>query len=80
MDLTAKSKYRIRNWSDYNKVLIQLGSITLWFSEETARKWHEIDRTGKRGRPKDLLRLFRREAPLFLLTGFTKGDSYIGYK
>jgi len=47
----AKAKYRIRNWPQYNKALIQRGSITLWFSEETVHKWHQTTPTGKRGRP-----------------------------
>ena len=34
-----KAKYRIRNWNDYNKSLIQRGSITVWFSEDAIKKW-----------------------------------------
>jgi Transposase DDE domain len=45
----AKAKYRIRNWKDYNKSLIQRGSITVWFSEDAIDKWHSAP-TGKRGR------------------------------
>lgn len=29
----AKKRYRIRNWSEYNRALIQRGSITLWFDQ-----------------------------------------------
>src|SRR5262245_22663517 len=46
----SKAKYRIRNWKDYNKSLIQRGSITVWFSEATISKWNAT-RTGQLGRP-----------------------------
>lgn len=47
-----KAKYRIRNWNDYNKSLIQRGSITVWFSDDAVRKWTAAREVGKRGRPK----------------------------
>jgi hypothetical protein len=47
----TKGKYSIRNWSQYNKALVQRGSITLWFSEESISKWHDSP-TGEKGRPK----------------------------
>lgn len=31
--------YKVRNWSKYNKSLVQRGSLTLWFSEESVKKW-----------------------------------------
>lgn len=46
----SKAKYRIRNWKDYNKSLVQRGSITIWFSQSAINKWHATP-TGKRGRP-----------------------------
>jgi hypothetical protein len=48
--MTSKTKYRIRNWKEYNKSLVQRGSITVWFSEDSIDKWHATP-TGKRGRP-----------------------------
>jgi len=57
-----KAKYRIRNWNDYNKSLIQRGSLTVWFSEDALKKWM-APRVGKRGRPK----LFSDEAILTAL-------------
>jgi hypothetical protein len=51
MGQKAKSRYQIRNWSDYNKSLVQRGSITLWFSEDSIHKWHDTARTLKKGRP-----------------------------
>jgi IS5 family transposase len=43
--------YRIKNWSQYNRSLIQRGSITFWFSEEAISKWASKSRTGEKGRP-----------------------------
>lgn len=47
-----KTKYRIRNWNDYNKSLIQRGNITVWFSEDSIKKWTASKESGKKGRPK----------------------------
>ena len=35
----TKIPYKVRNWSFYNKSLVQRGDITFWFSEEAARQW-----------------------------------------
>jgi IS5 family transposase len=44
---TKKATYRIRNWSAYNKSLVQRGSITLWINEDVLANWHpEVE--GKR--------------------------------
>jgi hypothetical protein len=49
----TKTKYRIRNWPEYNKALVQRGSITLWFSEESIKKWHDSPKAkGEKGRPR----------------------------
>ena len=47
----TRKKYRIRNWPEYNKALINRGSFTIWF-EESAEKWEEKTRSGKKGRPR----------------------------
>ena len=47
----TKQTYRLRNWSQYNKALVQRGSLTLWVSEDVLRTWHEHTRTGRRGKP-----------------------------
>ena len=44
-----KPKYRVKNWSEYNKALKQRGSITFWFSEEVQENWLMKEKTGKRG-------------------------------
>lgn len=46
-----KPKYRILNWSDYNRSLIQRGSITFWINEKSLKKWQSYKHTGKAGRP-----------------------------
>jgi hypothetical protein len=46
-----KAKYRIRNWSLYNKSLIQRGSLTVWLSEDAVKKWLALRGNGKKGRP-----------------------------
>ena len=37
---TKKDKYRVVNWSNYNKSLIGRGDITIWISEEVADSWY----------------------------------------
>lgn len=46
-----KAKYRMRNWSEYNKSLIQRGSLTVWLSEDAVKKWLAPKEIGKKGRP-----------------------------
>ena len=48
----TKQTYRLRNWSEYNKALVQRGSLTLWVSEDVLQTWHDHTRTGKRGAPR----------------------------
>lgn len=43
--------YRLRNWSQYNKALVQRGSLSVWISEDVLSAWHNRARTGKRGKP-----------------------------
>lgn len=35
-----KQHYRLTNWPDYNKALIERGSITLWLDEHTLTHWY----------------------------------------
>lgn len=46
-----KRQYRLRNWADYNKALVQRGSLTVWVSEDVLQAWHNQARTGRRGKP-----------------------------
>lgn len=45
--------YRVRNWGDYNKALVERGSITFWFNEDIIKGWYEPEHTSNgRGRPR----------------------------
>jgi IS5 family transposase len=48
-----KTKYRLRNWREYNRALVQRGSLTMWLSEDRLAAWRNSARTGKRGHPQD---------------------------
>ena len=43
-------KYKIDNWRDYNKGLINRGKITLWIEDGINESWTNSDKSGKRGR------------------------------
>ena len=47
----GKNIYRIRNWSQYNKSLVERGSINIWFSEEAINKWRAEKPENLKGRP-----------------------------
>jgi hypothetical protein len=47
----TKRTYRLRNWSQYNRSLVNRGSLTLWVSQDVLSAWHNAARTGGRGRP-----------------------------
>ena len=46
-----KAKYRITNWADYNKALMQRGSLTIWFDVEALDQWKSPTQTGHPGHP-----------------------------
>jgi Transposase DDE domain len=48
----TQARYRLRNWREYNRALVQRGSLTLWFSAEVLIVWQNTERTGKRGHPR----------------------------
>lgn len=49
--MPKKQRFRIRNWRDYNEALVNRGSITFWFDEESISQWHNTEKTNRRGRP-----------------------------
>ena len=49
--MQTESTYRIRNWPEYNRSLIQRGSITVWFDEKAVKNWFSSYHTCKAGRP-----------------------------
>ena len=46
----TKHIYRLRNWKEYNKALVERGSLTIWVSEDVLAEWHNTTRTGTRGK------------------------------
>jgi hypothetical protein len=45
-----KRQYRIRNWRDYNKALVERGSLTLWLDTRSTDTWLDPDTPARRGR------------------------------
>ena len=49
----AAISYKIRNWAQYNKSLMNRGSLTIWFHEEAIMQWNaQAQEAKKRGRPR----------------------------
>ncbi len=44
----AKSRYRVRNWPQYESALRRRGDVTIWFSEDAIEAWH-APANGRRG-------------------------------
>lgn len=49
--MQAEPTYRIRNWPEYNRALIQRGSITIWIEENAVKNWFSSFHTCQAGRP-----------------------------
>jgi hypothetical protein len=45
-------RYKVRNWSEYNRALVRRGQLTLWFDERTIAAWRDTTRSNEPGRPK----------------------------
>lgn len=45
----SKKTYRVRNWSQYNKGLVNRGNLTVWISDEAIKSWYEPEKSGRRG-------------------------------
>jgi len=37
----AKQKFKVTNWRNYNKALINHGSVTFWLDDEAIQPWYE---------------------------------------
>lgn len=49
--MAKKIAYRVRNWKDYNRSLINRGNLTIWFSEDAIASWYQKpQKNKKRGR------------------------------
>ncbi|OQU00728.1 transposase, partial [Vibrio parahaemolyticus] len=46
-----KPRCKTTNWKQYNKALINRGSLTFWIDEEAIAEWNQ-NKQGKRGRPR----------------------------
>ena len=47
-----KNSYRVGNWNQYNKSLVNRGSITFWFSQDSINQWQAKKNPNHFGRPK----------------------------
>ncbi|MDP1723507.1 MAG: IS5 family transposase [Alphaproteobacteria bacterium] len=47
-----KKAYRVRNWKEYNKGLINRGSLTFWFSDEIQKNWQKSENSTAHGNQK----------------------------
>jgi IS5 family transposase len=43
-----KTKYRVSNWAEYDRALVERGNITLWISDDAIASWKPVP-TGLRG-------------------------------
>lgn len=50
MTKKRKRQYRIRNWQQYNKALVQRGSLTLWIDTHSTDTWLDHDTPARPGR------------------------------
>lgn len=49
--MAKKITYRIRNWKDYNRSLINRGNLTIWFSDDAIKSgYKKPEKNKKRGR------------------------------
>jgi len=44
-----KTKYRVANWTEYDRALVPRGDITLWISDDAISSWKPAPTTGRRG-------------------------------
>ena len=49
--MSKKISYRVRNWKEYNRSLINRGNLTIWFSKDAIKSWYQKpQKNKKRGR------------------------------
>ena len=46
----GKSLHPIRNWSEYNRGLVERGNLTVWMDASAIASWHNVEHHGGRGR------------------------------
>ena len=47
----TKAIYRLRNWSEYNRSLVNRGSLSVWVSQDVLATWNTPAKSGQRGHP-----------------------------
>jgi len=69
-----KAQYKIRNWPQYNKSLIQRGSIRLWIPDDVADWWYESGRNTYSARAIELMLTIKSvyRLPLRSAVGFMR--------
>jgi len=50
--MAKKLQYRVRNWQDYNRALVNRGDVTLWINEDVVEKWYWDGVSAKAGSPR----------------------------
>lgn len=45
----SKAKYRVVNWAEYDKALVNRGNVTIWFDKDEAEEKWQVKKTGKKG-------------------------------
>ena len=48
VDPKYKTKYRVENWTSYDRALVRRGDVTVWLSPEASATWEPAG-VGKRG-------------------------------
>jgi hypothetical protein len=47
----GSSRFKMQNWTQYSKALVNRGSLTIWFDKESIANWYSENNAVKRGRP-----------------------------
>lgn len=50
--MEKKNTYKVSNWKDYNRSLVNRGNLTVWISDEAIASWNDATPTGRKGRTK----------------------------
>jgi len=59
----VRRRYKINNWAEYNKALVQRGSLTIWIEDGAIKAWLAQQESKSRGRPQ----IYSDDAILMLL-------------
>ena len=48
---STKAKYRVTNWPEYDRALVERGNIMIWFDDDFIQRHWIPEPTGQRGAP-----------------------------